>query len=38
MSILEKIAIWAVTGLFIAAAVVFVYDIVSPLDRDGFYE
>jgi hypothetical protein len=38
MSIIEKIAIWVVAGLFIAAAVVFVADIVRPLDRDGFYE
>ena len=38
MSLIEKIAIWVIAGTFIAAAVVFVYDIMHPLDRDGFYE
>jgi hypothetical protein len=38
MGIIEKIAIWVIAGAFIAAAVVFVVDIMRPLDRDGFYE
>lgn len=38
MSIIEKIAIWVIAGAFIAAAAIFVFDIVRPLDRDGFYE